>query len=249
MRRRCGFALFALLLAAASVSAETLRIAADVWPPFTDASLPGNGLATELVSTALKRAGHRPEYVQVPWARALRGLEVGDYDLIISAWYSDERARFGQFSKPYLTNRVLFLKRKGSDVLLQSPADLARYSIAVVRGYSYLPAFDADTRLSKVPVMGFQMGARMLAAGRVQLTLEDELVARFYLNRELQDIRDQLEFLPQPLSENGLHILVRRSHPRHAELVEDFDRAMQAMREDGTYQAIFAKHGLSVPGS
>lgn len=247
MRRRCGFALFALLLATASVYAETLRIAADVWPPFTDASLPGNGLATELVSTALKRAGHRPEYVQVPWARALRGLQVGDYDLIVSAWYSDERATYGQFSKPYLTNRVLFLKRKGSDVNFQEPADLKRYSIAVVRGYSYLPSFDADASLNKVPVMGFQMGARMLAAGRVQLTLEDELVARSYLNRELKGVRDQLEFLPRPLSENGLHILVRRSHPRHQELVEDFDKAMQAMREDGTYQAIFARHGLPAP--
>ncbi|WP_044871119.1 transporter substrate-binding domain-containing protein [Pseudomonas sp. LFM046] len=247
MRRRCGFALFALLLALSSANAETLRMAADVWPPFTDARLPGNGLASELVSAALKRAGHRAEYVEVPWARALRGLQMGDYDLIVNAWYSDERAGYGLFSKPYLTNRILFLKRKGSAVDFQSPDDLKRYSIAVVRGYSYQPSFDNDTRLHKVPVMGFQMGARMLAAGRVELTLEDELVARFYLGRELSGIRDQLEFLPRPLSENGLHILVRRSHPRHQQLVEDFDRAMQSMREDGTYQAIFARHGLPAP--
>ncbi|MCO6056393.1 transporter substrate-binding domain-containing protein [Pseudomonas sp. MOB-449] len=247
MRKRCGLALFALLLASASAAAETLRIAADIWPPFTDSRLPGNGLAAELVSTALKRAGHRPEYVEVPWARALRGVQVGEYDLIVSAWYSDDRARYGLFSKPYLTNRVLFLKRRGSDVDFQTPADLKRYSIAVVRGYSYLPSFDADASLDKVPVKGFQMGARMLSAGRVQLTLEDELVARFYLSRELKGIRDQLEFLPRPLSENGLHILVRRSHPRYQQLVDDFDRAMQAMREDGTYQAIFARHGLAQP--
>ncbi|MOA47357.1 Bacterial extracellular solute-binding protein, family 3 [compost metagenome] len=91
------------------------------------------------------------------------------------------------------------------------------------------------------------MGARMLAAGRVQLALEDELAAHFYLNHELAGIRDQLEFLPRPLSESSLHILVRRSHPRHQQLVEDFDRAMQAMREDGTYQAIFTRHGLPGP--
>ncbi|WP_028629599.1 substrate-binding periplasmic protein [Metapseudomonas resinovorans] len=247
MRRRCGFALFALLIVTLSAHAETLRMAADVWPPFTDARLASNGLAAELVSTALKRAGFRPEYVEVPWARALRGVQTGDYDLIVSAWHSEERATYGQFSKPYLTNRIRFLKHKGSDVDFQAPEDLKRYSIAVVRGYSYQPAFDADTSLKKVPVMGFLMGARMLAAGRVQLTLEDELVARFYLNRELAGIREQLEFLPRPLSENGLHILVRRSHPRHQQLVEDFDQAMQAMREDGTYRAIFARHGLSEP--
>ncbi|MFZ6045947.1 substrate-binding periplasmic protein [Pseudomonas sp. CR3202] len=244
MRSRLATALFALLLACAGVNAETLRMAANLWPPFTDARLSGDGLASELVRTALKRAGHVVVYVEVPWARALRGLEMGEYDLLVSAWYSDERARFGQFSKPYLTNRIRFLKRKDTTVDFHTPADLRRYSIAVGRGYRYSPAFDADTSLHKVPVTDFPMAARMLAAGRVQLALEDELVARFYLNRELKGISDQLEFLPEPLSESGAHILVRLSHPRHQQLVEDFDRAIQAMREDGTYQAIFARHGL-----
>ncbi|MFC5695029.1 substrate-binding periplasmic protein [Pseudomonas sp. GCM10022186] len=244
MRRHLGFVLFALLLACAGVNAETLRMAANTWPPFTDARLTGDGLASELVRTALKRSGHVVEYAEVPWARALRGLKMGDYDLLVSAWYSDERARYGQFSKPYLTNRIRFLKRKGSAVDFQSLADLKRYSIAVGRGYRYQPEFDADTSLNKVPVADFPMAARMLAAGRVQLALEDELVARLYLNRELKGIGDQLEFLPKPLSENGLHILVRRSHPQHQQLVDDFDRAIQAMRKDGTYQAIFARHGL-----
>lgn len=222
-------------------------MAANLWPPFTDARLVGNGLAAELVSTALKRAGHTTEYVEVPWARALRGLEEGDYDLLVSAWYNEERARFGMFSKPYLTNRILFLKRKDTPVAFSVLADLRAHSIAVGRGYRYGPAFDNDPALIRVPVVDFQMAARMLAAGRVQLTLEDELVARFYLNRELKGISDRLEFLPKPLSENGLHILVRRSHPRSRHLVEEFDRAMQAMREDGTYRAIFSRHGLSGP--
>lgn len=249
MRNRCGVVLVALLLACTNTVAETLRIAADVWPPFADARLPGNGLATELVATALKRAGHRNEYVQAPWARVLRGVQLGEYDLVVNAWYSDERNVFGHFSRPYLTNRILFLKRKGAPVEVRSPADLERYSIAAVRGYSYLPGFDADVSLDKVMVKDFQMGARMLAAGRVDLTLEDELVARYYLNGELKGIRERLEFLPRPLSENGLHILVRRSHPRHEALVEDFDQAMDAMREDGTYAAIFARHGLPPPGN
>ncbi|MND66479.1 ABC transporter arginine-binding protein 1 precursor [compost metagenome] len=244
MRSRWAHALFALLLAWGSASAEQLRMAANLWPPFTDARLTGNGLAAELVSTALKRAGHTTEYVEVPWARALRGLQEGDYDLLVSAWYNDERARYGLFSKPYLTNRILFLKRKDGPVAYSVLADLRAYSIAVGRGYRYGTAFDNDPSLTKVPVVDFQMAARMLAAGRVQLALEDELAARFYLNRELKGISDQLEFLPKPLSENGLHILVRRSHPHHRQLVEAFDRAMQAMREDGTYQAIFARHGL-----
>lgn len=244
MRRRWCHALFALLLAWGSASAEQLRMVANVWPPFTDARLAGNGLAAELVSTAFKRAGHTTEYIEVPWARALRGLQDGDYDLVVSAWYSDERARFGLFSEPYLTNRILFLKRKDTPIEFSALADLRAYSIAVGRGYRYAPAFDNDPSLTKVQVVDFLMAARMLAAGRVQLTLEDELVARYYLSRELKTLSDQLEFLPKPLSESGAYILIRRSHPRHRQLVDDFNRAIQAMRKDGTYRAIFRRHGL-----
>ncbi|WP_375740972.1 substrate-binding periplasmic protein [Pseudomonas boanensis] len=244
MRRRCGVVFFALLFALGGARAEQLRMVANVWPPFTDARLVGNGLASELVSTALKRAGHTTEYVEAPWARALRGLQQDDYDLIVSAWYSDERAGYGLFSEPYLTNRILFLKRKATRVEYANRADLGSHSIAVARGYSYSASFDNDVTLNKVPVQDFLMAARMLAAGRVDLTLEDEWVARFHLKRELKAVSDQLEFLPRPLSENGLHILVRRSHPRHRQLVEDFNRSVRAMREDGSYAAIFRRHGF-----
>ncbi len=54
------------LLLAPLTSAEHVRLVGDVWPPFTDQRLPGNGLAVELVSTALQRAGHSTEYVEVP---------------------------------------------------------------------------------------------------------------------------------------------------------------------------------------
>jgi len=84
----------------------------------------------------------------------------------------------------------------------------------------------------------------MLAAGRVQLTLEDELVARHHLNRDLREIRDAVEFVDTPLSENGLHILVRRSHPLHQQIVRDFNLAIQAMRADDSYRRIYQRHGL-----
>jgi polar amino acid transport system substrate-binding protein len=84
----------------------------------------------------------------------------------------------------------------------------------------------------------------MLQAKRVELTLEDEFVARYHFARELSGIRDELEFLPRPLSENGLHILIRRSHPDHQGIAEAFDRAIVAMRADGSYAAILQRHGL-----
>lgn len=241
-----GLRVWLLLLALLPLAgvAQTLRLVADPWPPFNDQRLPHNGLASDLVSTALGRAGYASQYAEVPWERAVRGLRRGDYDVLINAWYSEERASFGYFSAPFLVNRIRFLRRKGSAIRFSQLADLYPYRIAVMRGYAYSAEFNGDPRLHKVGVGSFASGARMLHAGRVELTLEDEFVARYHLGRELSGIRDQLEFLPQPLSENGLHILVRRSHPQHQGIAEAFDRAIATMRTDGSYAAILQRHGL-----
>jgi len=223
---------------------QTLRLVADPWPPFNDQTLLNNGLASDLVVTALGRAGYASTYAQVPWPRAVRGLQQDIYDVLINAWYTDERKVYGHYSEPYLVNRIRFLQRKGADIHFAQLSDLYPYSIAVVRDYAYSPAFGQDARLNKVEVVSFELAARMLHARRVQLTLEDELVARYQLSRSLAGIRQQLEFLPQPLSENGLHILISRKHPQHRQIADAFNRAIEAMRADGSYAQIFQRHGL-----
>ncbi|WP_313116774.1 substrate-binding periplasmic protein [Ectopseudomonas guguanensis] len=234
--------LLLLLLSPALAAAEALRLVADPWPPFNDQTLPGKGLASDLVEQALKRAGYTTSYAEVPWERAVRGLKRGDYDVLINAWYSLERTEYGYYSQPYLVNRIRFLQRKGSRIRFETLADLYPYTIAVIRGYAYSKEFDSDPYLLKVGVGSFEIAARMLHAGRVQLTLEDELVARHILAGTLSPLRDELEFLPQPLSENGLHILVRRSHPRYREIARRFDAAIQAMSDDGSYAATLQRH-------
>lgn len=233
-----------LVLLPLGVAGQTLRLVADPWPPFTDQTLLNNGVATDLVSSALGRAGYATEYAQVPWERAVRGLRRADYDVLINAWYTDERARFGYFSAPFLFNRIRLLRRKGSAIQFEQLADLYPQRIAVVRGYAYSAEFNGDPLLHKIGVGNFASAARMLQAKRVELTLEDEFVARYHLARELSGIRDELEFIERPLSENGLHILIRRSHPDHQQIAEAFNQAIVAMRADGSYAAILQRHGL-----
>ena len=67
------------------------------------------------------------------------------------------------------------MQRKGGSIRFENLADLYPYSIAVIRGYAYSKKFDSDPRLLKVGVGSFEIAARMLHAGRVQLALEDEL--------------------------------------------------------------------------
>ncbi|WP_179179793.1 substrate-binding periplasmic protein [Pseudomonas sivasensis] len=237
-------ALIGVLLLATPACAQRLRLVADAWPPFTDATLINGGLATDIVSTALARAGYASDFQQVPWARALMGVGDGRYDVLVNAWYDDARTHLGQFSGEYLLNRVRFIKRRDDPIEFQNLQQLHDYPIAVVRGYAYSAAFDGDAQLQKVPVHNFAMAVRMLAAQRVRLTVEDEYVARFYLARESARVRNTVEFLPQPLSENSLHILVSLKNPEHAQIVASFDREIAKMKVDGSYARLMKAHGM-----
>ncbi|CDF81857.1 amino acid ABC transporter periplasmic amino acid-binding protein [Pseudomonas knackmussii B13] len=237
--RVLGFVLCLPLLAMAD---EPLRLVSDRWPPYTDAKMPGGGLAVHLVSSVLTRAGYSIEYSEVPWPRALYGVQNGEYDVLVDAWYNTEREKYGHYSQPYLVNNLRLIKRKGAPIAYERLADLYPYRFAVVRGYAYSPAFNDDKRLRKVPVLNFANAAMMVAAGRVELTLEDELTASYQLDHELRDIRDKLEFVPRPLSENPLYILVSRKNPDHAKIVEDFNRELAKMRADGSYDAFMNVH-------
>ncbi|MBK5413831.1 substrate-binding periplasmic protein [Pseudomonas sp. TH31] len=239
-----AFALIGLLLLTQYAAAEKLRLVADAWPPFTDATLVNGGLATDIVSTALARAGYASDFEQVPWARALLGVGEGRYDVLVNAWYNDERTKLGQFSDEYLLNRVRFIKRKDAPIEYNNLQQLHTYPIAVVRGYAYSSEFDEDAALQKVPVHNFAMAVRMLAADRVKLTLEDEYVARYYLARESAKVRNSVEFLPKPLSENSLHILVSLKNPEHEQIVAGFDREIAAMKADGSYERLMRQHGM-----
>ena len=244
LRLSRAVALIVLLLLGPTVAAERLRLVADAWPPFTDATLINGGLATDIVSTALARAGYASDFEQVPWARALMGVGDGRYDVLINAWYDEARTHLGQFSAEYLLNRVRFIKRRADPIEFQNLQQLHDYPVAVVRGYAYSADFDADPKLQKVPVHNFAMAVRMLAAQRVRLTVEDEYVARFYLARESPRVRNAVEFLPKPLSENSLHILVSLKNPKHEQIVAGFDREISKMKADGSYARLLKQHGM-----
>ena len=244
LRLSRAVALLVLLLLVPTVAAERLRLVADAWPPFTDATMLNGGLATDIVSTALARAGFASDFEQVPWARALMGVGDGRYDVLINAWYDEARTQLGQFSDEYLLNRVRFIKRRDDPIEFQNLQQLHDYPVAVVRGYAYSAEFDADPQLQKVPVHNFAMAVRMLAARRVRLTVEDEYVARFHLARESPRVRNAVEFLPKTLSENSLHILVSLKNPRHEQIVAGFDREIARMKADGSHARLLKQHGM-----
>jgi polar amino acid transport system substrate-binding protein len=237
-----------LLSASASVSAEVLRLAGDTWPPYTDQTLHADGLSAELIRTALGRAGYDVTYTEAPWERVVQGLQQGKYD-ITNAWFTVRHAGYAKYSRPFLSNRVRWVQRQGADIQYEGRESLLPYSIVLTTGYAYSDELANDSKLNKGYANNFLQAARMLLANRADLALEDERTALFHFNGSLKGASDGLSFIPGEFSVRNLSLVVRDNHPEQAAILEAFNREIETMVEDGTYAAIFARHGLPAPES
>ncbi|MBT4146451.1 MAG: transporter substrate-binding domain-containing protein, partial [Gammaproteobacteria bacterium] len=87
-------------------SAQAISVVSSQWPPYVDDSMPGKGLAVELVNKALQRKGYQPTLHIYNWQRALEGVEIGVFDATCAIWKTAERERDLLYSEPYLTNTI-----------------------------------------------------------------------------------------------------------------------------------------------
>lgn len=239
---RHAVAVFVFMLFLLPVRAAELVVVSDTWPPYTDPELKGNGLAINLVTTALKRAGYPASVKFESWPRTMQGVNIGVYDVIGAIWYTSDRAEAFAFSEPYLTNVVKVVRRKDRAFPFNHLTDLVGKRVGIVNGYAYGDNFDRIELLTKVPSNHVILNLLDVAAGRLDATLDDELVLRYGISRYLKNTSNELEILPKPVSSRGLRIAVSKANPRHKEIVAAFNKAIEQMRNDGTYKSIVEQY-------
>jgi polar amino acid transport system substrate-binding protein len=238
-----NFLLLALTLICQPVFAtEPLRVVGDEWPPYVDESLPGNGLSVEIVTEVLKKAGYETRFLLEDLTRAIAGARIGVYDVVSNIWYSEEAASDLDFTAPYLSNEMCFIKRKGVDIEFASLSDLRGTVIGVVKDYPYPREFVMARDIIKIPVPTMLPALNALAAGQLNLVLGDRRDIDFLLAKFMPQDAKTLEYLPPCFPKNDLFAAVSKANPNHARIIQDFNTTLQRMKADGSYQFIIDKH-------
>lgn len=223
---------------------QPLKLVNDPWPPYTSSNLHKGGVATQIVQTALQKAGYKTIVDFLPWARAIEGTFDGTYDILITASYSEERAKKVIYSNPYLINEIRFIKLSGTKHRFEDLEDLKGLVIGVARGYLYEPSFDKADFFIKDEGVDIVSNLKKLKHGRVDLAVEDKLVARYYLNTIFEKDTMQVDFLPKALNKKNMHIIIRKDRADHTEIISKFNTALDAMKKDGSYDKILIQHNL-----
>ncbi len=200
----------------------------------------------EITDAAFKRAGYEPGYALMPWVRALSGTISGQYDVLLGAYYTEERARSLLYSKPIGSSEVVLLKLKKRDISYEKIEDLKPYKIGSIRSSKVSKEFDAaeETYLQMEYATDSEPNIKKLLAGRLDLVVEKKARLQYLLDTVFKDYAYLVDYVQPPLERNYYHICVSKKHARAGKLIEDFNRGLQMIKDDGTFAAILREHGI-----
>ncbi|WP_347506108.1 substrate-binding periplasmic protein [Pseudomonas anguilliseptica] len=224
--------------------AQTLKAVGDPWPPFLDPNHPHKGVATEIAQAAFATQGYTVELNFVPWQRAIDGVTEGEFDILIGTWKTAEREGFLHFSKPYAANDLKLIKRKGDDFQFTDLDSLSGKTIGTVRGYGYGDAFEKASNFNREEAANLMPSVQKLVNGRIDLTLEDELVARSLISKEKPELLSEIEFVSPPLASNLLHVTAGLKNPNHEAIISAFDKGLEIIKANGELDAILKRNGM-----
>lgn len=159
-------------------------------------------------------------------------------------FYSAERAETYIASDRMCTTEVGLVARPDINIReYQSLRELSGYTIGYGRGWATSEEFDAAEYLDKAPEDDNVLNVRKLARGRIDMIAMN--FDRFRRIREDMGVDlDDAVFLKPPLQGSGLYLMFSRELPNAQDIVADFTDALQAMREDGSYETILNRFNL-----
>jgi len=240
-------------------SGDTIRfLTADDYAPFTDRKLINGGIVTHMLRASLAANPSRPEFVISwinDWSTHLDPLlTTHEHDLGFpwlqpdcEASPDDYRCQNFKFSHPIFEMLILLFTDKDRPMSFASDADIEGAVLCRPKGY-YTHDLEKDGRLwltnniieLKQPD-NIKGCFDLLAKGEVDAVALNEFTGRAAVS-ELQ-LTGQVEVLEnRPLSVEGLHVVVHKSHPRANELIDLVNDSMTEFQLGDTYDAVVDMH-------
>lgn len=199
------------------------------------------GFDIDLANELSKKIDLDIKFQPIDWSMKETELKSGKIDLIWNGYsITDARKKEVNFSDVYLSNRQIIITLKDSDI--KSKEDLAGRKLAVQNASSSLEAISKDMDLIESLDQGepilFDTNHEAfldLEAGRSEVLVSDEVLAKYYMAEKGQDIYN---ILNDDFGREDYAIGMRKSD---TELVKIINDGLTEMKEDGSYDELYNK--------
>lgn len=217
-----------------------------VWYGKNSDKLEAFGAEPDILNEIARRTGIQFELILMPFNRIKASLEAGTLDASLGGWKLPERELYGIYmDKPMVYDFFEFYVTKGNEFDFDTVEDLFDKRIGKIRGVNVYPELDQAIKEGKMSVLEVSDRAHlieMLRRGRLDAMLSSTLVTGY----ELKTLRiTDIIALPKRLTKpQGTYIWFSKKAGIDPSIIEQFNKAMKSMYQDGTIQNILDKYGI-----
>nr|WP_315234611.1 transporter substrate-binding domain-containing protein [uncultured Albidiferax sp.] len=228
-----------------SWAVETVKILTEEYPPFnyTDKGKI-TGLGTEVVQAVLKEINMEGQFQSVPWARAYETAQNSDSVLIYSMNRSKEREKLFKWVGQITPTDFYLFSLKSRHIQLADLESAKSLQIGTVNqdiGEQFLASQGFVLGRNLQSSSKYELNYEKLKLGRVDLWVMNELGA-YFMSRQAGDDPAQMLHkalrIPE-LSGGGNYMAFGLKTPDA--LVERFRKGLEAIKKNGTYDALQKK--------
>lgn len=224
-----------------SVAGKTIHIATEgTYKPFSTTKADGSlsGFDVELMRALCDEMKAKCEIKPQDWDGLLPGLIAKKYDAVIDAIsITKERQAQVDFTDPYFTNTLVFVTKKGSTINPDDPAQIESNKVAAQRSTLSTQWMESTHPKAKLNLYENLDQAFMdLAAGRSTMMISDKAPAYYWLTTpEGQGFEVKGKEIDV---DDKMAIALQKNSP----LREDFNKAIAAVKANGTYDKIYQSY-------
>ncbi|RPJ28945.1 MAG: hypothetical protein EHM33_02775 [Chloroflexi bacterium] len=225
---------------------NTIVLTTGEWVPYTGETLAEYGFFTEIVTAVFDEMKMTPDYMFYPWERAEKAIGDGEAWGAFPYSANEERAKTFAWSDNIAYGRTTFFYYKPhmEAITWEKLEDLQPYVVGSVTGYYHETMF-ADAKLNVDASSDEASGVKKLQAGRIDLFPMADLVGWALIKELFPDEVENFGVLEKPLDQTELCIMVSKSDPEALKLLDEFNAALQAIKDNGIYEEILTKYGLT----
>ena len=214
---------------------EPLTVGSDIpYPPFEQGK-PGEytGFDIDLIEAIGEKIGRSPEVQDTSFETIFRDVAQGKFEAVISAaTITEEREKAVDFSNPYYLSEQAVLVKEGSSIKSLEEAD--GQTVGVQQGTTGQEL--AKEELGSSEIRPFPEGpdaVNALKAGTVEAVIIDAPVAQNAVEKS-----GGVEIAEKVPTEEEYGIAVAQGD---TELVDEINKGLEEVEEDGTYKTIYEK--------
>ncbi|HFU4089995.1 TPA: ABC transporter substrate-binding protein/permease [Streptococcus suis] len=204
---------------------------------FKDSDQVYKGLDVDIINEVAKRSGWKMNQSFPGFDAAVNAVQSGSADaLMAGTTITEARKQVFTFSDPYFDTKIIVATTKANKI--SSYEDLKGKTVGVKNGTTAQTFLEENKNKYGFSIKTFDTGDLMynsLATGSVNAVMDDEAVIQYAIQQG-QDL--SLDIPGEPIGSFGFSV---KKGSKYEYLVDDFNKALAEMKEDGTYETIMNK--------